>query len=246
MVEPIGRQAPDGPQLPNDPDADPDRVRRQADEILEGNEYQAPEERDTTLLDRIRDVLDGLTPDLSGPAGSGAADLLSFVVVGVVLVAAIGGTVWLVATSRRRRAAPDDDRDTDVELTPIRTAGEWEDEAERCEREGDHRGAVRARFRSLTTSLAARHLVADTPGRTAGELRGDVAERAPDLVGPFEPAAELFERVWFGAAPAGPDQSRAARDLAERALAAAPRAPLATASATATVPTAAVAGSEPT
>jgi hypothetical protein len=246
MAEPIGRQAPDGPQLPNNPDADPDRIRRRADEILGGNEYQAPEERDTTLLDRIRDWVDDLSPDLSGPAGSGAADLLSFVVVGLVLVAAIGGTVWIVATSRRRRAAPDDDRDTEVELTPIRTATEWEDEAVRCEHEGDHRGAVRARFRSLTTSLAARHLVADTPGRTAGELRGDVAERAPALVAPFEPAAELFERVWFGAAPAGPEQSRAARDLAERALAAAPRSPVATATASASAAAAAADGSEPT
>jgi hypothetical protein len=52
-----------------------------------------------------------------------------------------------------------------------------------------------------------------------------VADRAPSLAPAFGAVADLFERIWFGGETAGPDQSAAARDLAARALAAAPRRP---------------------
>ncbi|WCO68868.1 DUF4129 domain-containing protein [Iamia majanohamensis] len=222
-----GAQVDDGPQLPVDPDADPDRARRTAEEILEGSEYQAPEEGGRSLLDRARDWFDGRLPDLSGP-GQGAADGLSIVIVAVVVLGAAALAAWVVASTRRSRAAPADDPvDSDVELTPLRSPREWGAEAERCEAAGDHRGAVRARFRAVTATYVERDLVVDAPGRTAGELRRDLAARAPEASPAFAPLADLFEEVWFGSSDADTDASAAARRSAEAAVAAAPRAPTA-------------------
>lgn len=216
-------QAPDDPQLPVDPGQDPEQTRQRADEILRGDEYQAPDERDRSVFDRIREWVRDLIPDFGGVDTGGGGDVVAYLVFGVVVAGGIAGIAYVVVRSQRTRRPHDLPPDAEVDVTPLRTPDEWGAEAERCEAAGDHRGAVRARFRALTTTLARRDLVADTPGRTAGELRGDVAERAPDLSPAFEAAADLFERVWFGGGTAGPEQSAAARDLAAAALAAAPR-----------------------
>lgn len=213
----------DSPQLPGGPPADPEGTREQADEILARDEYQGPQEAGDTVVDRIRRWIGDRIPDIDGPeVGSGPSDGLSFAVVGVVVVAAAGAIAWTLVGARRTRRT-EEDVDVEVDVTPLRSADEWADEADRCLRAGDHRGAVRARYRSLTAVLARRGLVADTPGRTAGEQRDDVVERAPGLSPSFDAVADLFERVWFGGDPAGPDESASARDLADRALAAAPR-----------------------
>lgn len=219
------QQSSDGPQLPADPDADPARTRREADEILEQDRFRAPEEGGRTLLDRIRETIDDRMPRIRGPGGA-ASEGLSLLVVGVVVILAVGLATWVVVTSRRSRSAPDEDPDdSDVELTPLRSVAEWTTEAERCEGAGDHRGAVRARFRALTSTLADRGLVGDSPGRTVGELEADLSARAPVAVPAFLPLATLFERVWFGLDQAEPEDSAAARNLADRALEAAPRRP---------------------
>lgn len=222
------RQVDDGPQLPVDPDADPARTRRTADEILAGDEYQPPADEapgGRSLLDRIRDWIgDRLPDDIQGPGGGGATNGLSLILGGVIVAGALAVVVWVISASRRSHRAPTDpdDSDSDIEITPLRTPTEWSAEAERCEADGDHRGAVRARFRAVTTTLVRRDLVADSPGRTAGELRTDLAERAPDASSAFDPLADHFERVWFGSATAGPDDSARARSLADASLSAAP------------------------
>lgn len=221
----VAQQTAEGPQLPVDPDADPDRDRQRAEEILDQPDYQAPEQPGETVFDRIRRSIGDRLPNINGP-GQGTQNIGSLVVVGLILVATLGGVAWLVASSRRSRSAPHDEADVELDITPLRSPTEWGREAERCERDGDHRGAVRAQFRALVASLAARDLVADTPGRTAGELRDDLSERAPEVSPVFAPVADLFERTWFGSRSAGPAQSAAARDLAARALEAAPRRPL--------------------
>ncbi|QYG92534.1 DUF4129 domain-containing protein [Iamia sp. SCSIO 61187] len=224
---PVRDQVGGDAQLPVDPTFDPDETRERADEILQGDEYQAPQARDRNVIERLREWIGDRLPDFDldlGGAGDGGGELVSYLVVGVVVVGALAALTYVLVQARgTRRPASDGDPDADVDVTPLRTADEWATEAERCEREGDHRGAVRARFRSLTTALARRDLVADTPGRTAGELRADVAERAPGLTPAFAAVADLFERAWFGGGTAGPTESAAARDLAGAALDAAPR-----------------------
>ncbi len=219
----ISRQAtPDDPQLPVDPTADPDRARERADEILRGDEYDEPDTRDRALLERIRRWIGDRLPRLDGDGTQTGTELFSYLVLGVLGIGALAAITYVLVGTRRSRRA-DHEIDADVDITPLRTTDEWEAEAARCDAAGDHRGAVRARFRSLTTALADRGLVADAPGRTAGEMRDDVAARAPELVAPFGAVADLFESVWYGARRAGPEEARAARDLGRAALAAAPR-----------------------
>jgi hypothetical protein len=204
------------------PDADDDLTRERAADILDGDEYQAPTPEGKTIGDRLREWLDDRLPsfDGAGPALDGGA----WIVTGVVVLAAIGGLTWLLATSSRRRRAPDDDEpDTTIEVEPLRSPSEWADEAARCADAGDHRGAVRAHFRVLTSTLADRRLIADTPGRTAGELRRDVAERVPAATDGFDASATLFEQVWFGDRPAGPPETDRAAALTRQVLRVAPR-----------------------
>lgn len=222
---PVPRQsAGDGPQLPVDPEADPDRTRARAEEILERSEYQAPGPRDRSLLERVREWIGDRVPEVDRPEGDDqVVDLASLVILLAVAATAVAGLVIVLRSARRTRRGSADEPDVEVEVTPLRSARGWTDEAERCEAAGDHRGAVRARFRALTTTLVDRGIVADAPGRTAGEMRADVAERAPEMAAPFDSVARLFEEVWFGGAASGPEASRAAHDLVRRALDAAPR-----------------------
>ena len=219
------RQVTTDPQLPVDSGRDPERTRERADEILRGDEYRAPDTRDRSVIDRIREWIGDRLPRFDGGGVGAGGRVLSYVVFGVVVLGGLAAVAYVLARTRSSRRAADEPADTDIDVTPLRSPDEWDVEAERCERAGDHRGAVRARFRALTTALARRDLVADTPGRTAGELRIDVAERAPALAPAFGAVADLFERVWFGGGAIGPEQSTAARDLARTALAAAPRHP---------------------
>lgn len=216
------QQVSDGPQLPADPDADPARIRRRADEILDDDRYRSPEPEGRTFLDRLREWVDDRLPNISAPGGR-SFDGASILIVALVVAGAVAVTSWAVAGSRRRRWAPDDPLDSEVELTPLRTPSEWTAEAEHCEARGDHRGAVRARFRALSGALAARGLVADTAGRTAGEMRAELAQHAPAAGEPFVSLAQLFERAWFGSVVVREDDATAARTLAERVLEAAPR-----------------------
>lgn len=217
----------DDVQLPVDGDADPEEVRDEARRILEQDRYQAPTQ-DRNVLQRVRDWIADRLPDLpsiDGAPREGGQDVLGVVTI-IVIVALVGaGVAWVVVNTRRRRRGDDEDEatDADVDVEPLRSPTEWSAEAERCEREGEHRGAVRARFRATTTRLADRGLVADTPGRTAGELRADMAERAPAAVASFALLADLFERTWFGRVPAGPDDAATARRLADQVLEQAPR-----------------------
>lgn len=218
-------QAPeDRPQLPGTR-ADPDAAREGADDILARPEYQGPDQSQDTIVDRIRRWIADRFDQDSGPSAPDPGNGPAYVIMALVLLGTVAAVAWTVVGARRthRDRHGDDDVDAEVDVTPLRSARGWAEEAERCERAGDHRGAVRARYRALTATLADRGLVADTPGRTAGEQRDDVAGRAPELVPTFAAVADLFERAWYGAEAAGPADAEAARHLADRALAAAPR-----------------------
>jgi hypothetical protein len=223
VAGPVDRQVEgEGPQIPVRPETDDERTRQRADEILARDEYQAPEPRGKTIGERIREWLDDRLPSFGGGPGLDGA---AWVVTAVVGVGALAALVWFLTTTARRRRPPEDDEETDasIEVAPLRTPAEWAEEAARCTAAGDHRGAVRAHFRVLTSTLADRKLVADTPGRTVGELRHDVVDRVPKAGPTFDASATLFEEVWFGDRPAGPPETERAASLTRETLDAAPR-----------------------
>lgn len=218
---PLGR----GPQVPVNPEVDPDRSRDHAEDILDGDEYQEPSRADRSVPDRVREWIADRIPDIDiGGDGrsSSAARLFAYALIGVVLVGTVAVIVRVLVHTRGTRES-DEDTDSDVEVLPLRSSSEWEDEAARCRAAGDHRAEVRAWFRATTSALADRGLLPTTPGRTARELGRDVEERAPAASPLFGELGVLFEAVWYGGATAGADDGDRAADLSRRTLAAAPR-----------------------
>jgi hypothetical protein len=77
---------------------------------------------------------------------------------------------------------------------------------------------VRCRYRALVAELAARGLVDEVPGRTAGEYRGEVRRNLPDAAGDFAGATELFELAWYGRGDTDAQQASRLRELSGRVL----------------------------
>ena len=117
-----------------------------------------------------------------------------------------------------RSMTPDPGRAMTAPAVPRRSARDWRAEAEALEGAGEWRPALRARYRSLVADLAARGLLDEVPGRTAGEYRVEVAAAVPRVASEFAGATELFERAWYGSRPTGADEAAHFRDLEQRVL----------------------------
>lgn len=193
---------------------DPGAVRELADSILAEARYDRPPEPLPERIlgwfaDQIGKVLGGLTTQ----GGLGA------VVAGLAIVAVVGSVIYLVArygrispVARAGGGAPK----VMVELT--RTPSEWRAEAEAHERAGRWAEGLRCRHRALVGELVRQGAIRDRAGRTAREHVGDVAEVRPAVAEPMAEATELFEAVWYGGAPAGPDEASRFEALADRVL----------------------------
>jgi hypothetical protein len=187
----------------------PEEIRQTADEILARSEFDDPEpnifQRITTWVDdRIHDVL-----DLVGH--SGIIQILTIValVAGlVVLVRWLAKRDW----SRRRRGHGDDG--VSIDEVRRRSPADWRAEADEREARGEWKLALRCRYRALVGDLLAERLVDDVAGRTTGELRADVAERAPERAAAFSAASDLFDLAWYADRPTGPEQSARFQALA--------------------------------
>lgn len=205
------------PELPP-PDHDPARAREAADEILSRPEYRwSP---DDGVLDRIGewfgDQLDRLGG--SGPAGGDLAAGLGVLVL-ALLVALVAILVWRSrAAWRRDRPQPAAGRERVV--VSGHDDVDWEAEAARCEAEGRWREALRARYRVLVGNLAARRVLGDLVGRTAGELVAEVRTTAPGAASTFAAATAVFEAAWYGGEAAGPAERDRFAELAAEVLAA--------------------------
>ena len=86
----------------------------------------------------------------------------------------------------------------------LRTAAEHRAEAEELAGQGRHAEAVRERLRAVVRELEARGVLDPRPGRTAGEVARDGGAAVPGLAGDLRRAAGVFDEVWYGGRPAGP------------------------------------------
>jgi hypothetical protein len=197
-------------ELP-EPVASPEEVRQQADDVLDGREFQRPEPNlvqraEEWLRERFNDFLNEL---VVGDAGS--------VVGWAVLALAVGLLVFFVV--RLGRSVQRDPRtETAIEVERARTAAEWREDAEDHERRGAWKDALRSRFRALVADLVDLHRVDDLPGRTAGEYRAEVASEVPDAADAFAAATGLFEEAWYGNRATGPDENARFRALADEVV----------------------------
>lgn len=184
---------------------DPDDARRRAAEILAGDAFKPA---DKTFFQRGLDWLGrqlGKLLDLLSFGGSGAA---GSVIGWAVVLAALALLVVLVVRGMRRGRRPKDDDDADMEPVAVvaveRSGGDWRAEAAEHAAAGRWREALRCRYRAVVADLTAQGTLDAVPGRTTGEERRQVAERAPALGAPFEGVADVFDRVVYGDEPAGP------------------------------------------
>jgi hypothetical protein len=181
----------------------PEEIRELADEILARSEFDEPE---PNLFERITTWIDDRIQDVLGFIGGS----LVFQVVAVVLL--IVGIVFLVRwlwgldrRGRRRRGRGDDG--VSIDEVRRRSPAAWRAEADEREARGEWKLALRCRYRALVGDLLAERLVDDVAGRTTGELRADVAARAPERAEAFSAASDLFDLAWYADRPTGPEES---------------------------------------
>ena len=193
------------------PQRDAATARDAARRVLDRPEYRRPA---PTLLQRARSWARRQLERLLGAVlGGGRGEMLFWAVAAGGLVV----TVFLVVRFGRGMSA-DPARRMSVPAPRRRTAAEWRAEAEAHESAGRWRAGLRCRYRALLADLAERGVVDEVPGRTAGEYRREVEERAPAVAEPFGRATELFEQAWYGNRPTGADEAAAFDDLATRVL----------------------------
>ena len=200
------------------PDPQPGSARDKADQILSDDQFRSGSK---SIARRVYEwLLDRLEVPFSSAAGGNS-------VVGFVILAAfLAGLVYVVSRIRFGLPASTSTADAilDVDIEEDRAADLWRADAEQAEASGQWKLALRARYRWMLGELIERQLLANVPGRTPGEYRGDLARILPDQATTSATATELFERAWYGNEPTGPEENRQFRTCAEQVLAAAERA----------------------
>jgi hypothetical protein len=193
------------------PVRDPQQVREVVREVLSRPEFRPPQR---SLTERLFDwVLELIGRLLAALGGSGAGGIVGLILLALVLVG-----VGVLAARFSRGLTPSPEVAAAVPGGRRRSAAEWRAEAEAHERAGAWREAVRSRYRALVADLAARGLVEEVPGRTAGEYRRQVGRALPEAATDFAGATELFEVAWYGRSSTGARDAAHLRDLADRVL----------------------------
>jgi hypothetical protein len=197
------------------PARDPERVREAVREVLARPEFRPP---DRTLLQRAFDwLLEQAGRLLAELGASGAGGIVGLAVLALALLG-----IGLLAARFSRGMTPSPEVRAAVPGAPRRPAADWRAEAEAHERAGAWRPAVRCRYRALVAELAARGLVDEVPGRTAGEYRRELRRNLPDAAADFAGATELFELAWYGRGETGAREASRVRELSGRVLRRAP------------------------
>jgi hypothetical protein len=192
----------------------PEEIREQADAVLARPDYDQAE---PSPVDRAVEWIGERLGDVLGRGTEAAAGsrLLGYLVLAVGLVACAYLLYrWL---RRAQAAAPAEDGPT---TTIEGSAGPsaWRAAAERLEAEARWKEALRCRYRVLVSELVERDLVADVPGRTAGEYRREVGAGLPDAAPAFSEASDLFELAWYADAPTGEAENERIRGLTDEVL----------------------------
>ena len=172
---------------------DGDDVRNEIERILSQPEYREPPR---PLFQRVMDWISERMAEVIGDIlGGGRAVVIGWVISAVVALVVTYLVIRFVLAIRsdpgRREAAMAD---------PRRPPEDWVADAERYEAAGEWRQALRCRYRALVAQLAARGLVDEVPGRTAGEYRAEVVDNLPSAAQPFGAATLMFEEAWYGGA----------------------------------------------
>ena len=188
-----------------------------AREVLSRPEFHRPGPSIIERIERwVSDAINRVLETISGAAGGG-------LIASIILIAAVALVIVMllrfgkgVQTDASRPAAR-------VRTGRGRSAEDWRTDAAHHEAAARWRDALRCRYRALVAELAGNGLLDDLPGKTTGEERADISIAAPAASPSFSEATELFDDVWYGDAPTGPDDAARFRSLSDRVLAEAER-----------------------
>jgi len=162
------------------------------------------------LYDRLSDALDRVA-GVSPGGYAGVVVLLLVVVAAVVAVRLRTGPLG-------RRAGREESLFVGQDLT----ADQHRARADAAAAAAEWAEALRERLRAVIRSLEERDLLEPRPGRTADEAAGEGAVALPSCAAALREAAQLFDDVWYGGRPAGPDADRTLRELDQAVRAARP------------------------
>lgn len=170
------------------------------------------------LVERlVRWLLEQAGRLLDGAAGVSPGGYSGLVVV-LLLVAAAVVAVRLKVGPLGRRAA----REEALFVGRTRTAAQHRAAADAHAAAGAWAEAVRERLRAVVRSLEERAVLDERAGRTADEAAADAGRALPSCAVGLRAAAVLFDEIWYGGRPAGPESYAALRDLDAQVQAARP------------------------
>ena len=161
------------------------------------------------LVERlVRWLLEQAGRLLDGAAGVSPGGYSGLVVV-LLLVAAAVVAVRLKVGPLGRRAA----REEALFVGRTRTAAQHRAAAVAHAAGGVWAEAVRERLRAVVRSLEERAVLDERAGRTADEAAAEAGRALPSCAAGLRAAAVLFDEIWYGGRPAGPESYAALRDL---------------------------------
>ncbi len=197
------------------PEHSAEEVREKIAEILSRKEFRPSTK---SIFERFSEWLNGLLDDFINPImnPTGGPTWLRMLVMLALVILVVFVVVRLTRTMRSRAKASSESH---ASTLTRRTGREWRQEAEKHERAGAWRDALRCRYRALLVELVNRSVVGDVPGRTAGEYRIEAQHRLPLLKEPLKGATDLFEAAWYGNEPVGFDESQIFQELADQVVA---------------------------
>jgi hypothetical protein len=170
------------------------------------------------LVERlVRWLLEQAGRLLDGAAGVSPGGYSGLVVV-LLLVAAAVVAVRLKVGPLGRRAA----REEALFVGRTRTAAQHRAAADAHAAAGAWAEAVRERLRAVVRSLEERAVLDERAGRTADEAAAEAGRALPSCATGLRAAAVLFDEIWYGGRPAGPESYAALRDLDAQVQAARP------------------------
>jgi hypothetical protein len=170
------------------------------------------------LVERlVRWLLEQAGRLLDGAAGVSPGGYSGLVVV-LLLVAAAVVAIRLKVGPLGRRAA----REEALFVGRTRTAAQHRAASDAHATAGAWAEAVRERLRAVVRSLEERAVLDERAGRTADEAAAEAGRALPSCAAGLRAAAVLFDEIWYGGRPAGPESYAALRDLDAQVQAARP------------------------
>jgi hypothetical protein len=170
-------------------------ARRELSKPVYHQHDPSPVERAATWV--IQHVLD-LLHRAARVAPHGNAGLL--VLLGLVLLVVVA--VWYrlgpPARSRRQHSAA-------RPFDHVRTPDEHRRAADRYAADQEWAEAVRERLRAIISDLQRRALLEPRAGLTANEAAQEAGKALPGRVAELRQAAAVFDAIWYGGRPAGPE-----------------------------------------